>query len=236
MKCCLVCGSTDMAKSHLMPRALIHDIRAEAKHAIVVTRDRGSARQSQSGEWRDDILCKAHEAALSTADDYGIRFCRRIVPSAPVIDDIARRVVNKHPDRLIRFVHAVVWRYSAANRQAGRPLRLGPYFDRIQAHLFANGPALEGFVTEPNIALEGRLIRLATDPAHGWLDGRRFMAFYVGGLQFALKVDNRPMPTTTRHSLLASSDLYIAHMPASEMLDDPGLLAVARAGITGQPD
>ena len=55
---CLVCGSFDMAKAHLFPRAIMHEIRGEDTRIYAADAIREKWDIHQSGEWDSEILCK----------------------------------------------------------------------------------------------------------------------------------------------------------------------------------
>lgn len=82
------------------------------------------------------MLCAEHEGALNEIDKYGIKFCREWVwqcalwRNGPVLE-----VRNPHPQRLVTFACACVWR-SAARGGISPRFALGPYADRLARRIF----------------------------------------------------------------------------------------------------
>lgn len=192
LKSCRVCGSPATVKSHLFPAALAHDIRRDEKYVIAVT-PKGRERFLQSGEWSDGIVCRAHEDAFQTADDHAVTFCRAFEASATVMHPgLAVQVPNDRPDLLVRFAHAVVWRFAAAHTRLRRPL--GPYMQIIEDVLFQNRDPLELVIVEPGHVLRKERTILGLSPTCVRIGPLRVVRFDIGGLAFILKTDQRPFP------------------------------------------
>jgi hypothetical protein len=172
----------------------------------------------QSGVWDDRILCAEHEAALNEVDKYGIKFCQEWVwqcalwRNGPVLE-----VRNPHPERLVSFACASVWR--AAARGGVSPQRkLGPYADRLARRIFEddlgfNPPLLISRLGMLNANGEG--MNMAVIPTRWNIRGLHFWRFSVCGLVFDLQLDARPTP------LLPGMDVPMNHRTTALILLEP---------------
>lgn len=193
---CAVCGSTPTVKSHIIPRALAHDLRGDGKHLVSGEIDRPGIRYLQSGRWDGYILCGVHEGRLTRYDDYGVEFIRnfRNLPSVFKRGDHFA-LTNSSPADLQRFLLAVIWRKNLSNQARGQPCGLGPYAQAISNTLFAGeeieSPAL---TFQSVIAIDGERTPIATEPYKVKLAG--FNAWYCGfgWLDAVVKLDKRNWP------------------------------------------
>jgi len=192
---CLVCGEPDTIKAHVLPRALIHEIRGGAKHALGGWRDRNGADYMQSGLWDRDILCITHEGLLQEVDTYAVEFCRAFDEKAePVVGAPGFTVNNPRPDLLTRFAMSVVWRFAVSRRGRALGARLGPYEGRLRALVFDRHSS----DAEPDIVvmrrehqLDGRTIPFALQPHWAKVNGVTYWQFHIATLDFRLKLDAR---------------------------------------------
>lgn len=233
-KACHVCGNTDTVRAHLFPRALQHDIRKEAKHVLRIGAGDARPRALQSGDWRDDILCAQHEAALGEADKYGVEFCRSIDRESMIhTEGKAIAVPNPSPSLLIRFVHAVIWRHAAALDARGKGHWLGPYHRRIQEVVFGGRAPLDGYASHPGHMSNGHPVLLGLNPCPLRMGNLRLVRFDIGGLSFHLKTDNRSFGSEFRFAALERDPLVIVTMPPVDIGENPHILAVADTALRG---
>jgi hypothetical protein len=195
MKKCRVCESPSTVKSHLLPRALAHDIRANQPNLHVYTINRPGFKPSQAGIYDDGILCEQHEGVIQIYDKYGVEFCRNFESNRQMLDiDIFQVEVDS--DLLVRFVVSVLWRYSVSTRPETNMVHLGPYERCMGDIVFAGAnccpePALFMWA---NKSTNLDVTKLCIPPAVGRFLDVRHLSFVVGGLTFVLKVDRRPVP------------------------------------------
>jgi hypothetical protein len=217
-------------RAHLFPRALQHDIRRGAKHLVRVGFDDPRPRPSQSGDWRDDILCAEHEAALGEADRYGIEFARSYGERGTLFaSGKAVLVANERPDLLRRFIHAVVWRHTAALIAGGGVHWLGPYHDRIGEVLFKGRYPLEGYIIDPSYHSQGQPTQVGLNPCPALMGNLRLTRFDIGGLGFHLKTDARPFPQFMARTALHHDPLLVVTFEPTEISADPHFRAIAAA-------
>lgn len=140
---CRICGSANTVTSHILPRAIAHQMRRGGPNLTGGSRFYSGRKITQSGETTKVILCEKHEAATARPDKYGVEFLRRAEAlwlsrgrSSGILE-----VQNRTPLMLRTFALACIWREVAAQQAEGRDLTLGRYGEAVQAHLFANKPA-----------------------------------------------------------------------------------------------
>lgn len=193
---CLVCGSSETVRSHILPRALMHDIRADGTHAAAGWLDRDGTMFTQSGIWDGDILCALHEGALNDADTYAVKFCR-------TFDDVAQptpqangfMVANPRPELLPRFAIAVIWRYCVSRFGRRQSQKLGSWETILRSLLFDSHPTAtmpDLMIIRQQAQIDGRTIPFATQPHSARHQGITYWQFQVAGLQFRMKLDRRP--------------------------------------------
>ena len=194
---CLICGSTETVKSHLFPRALMLDVRADSKNVIEGSRHWDGVRFRQNGQWDDTILCKTHEDVCGRGDDYVIDLLRSIPErELPPSEGGGVLLPNPHPDLLVHFVYSTVWRFAAARPNTELKRSLGPYFDRIQHIIFEDAPPnLDVVFWKREFQLPGGgTARIAIPPHRQMLADRNVWLFVLSGFSFWVKTDNRPFP------------------------------------------
>lgn len=177
----------------------MHDMRNGAKALYSGSRHRDGYRAGQSGPWDDRFLCEAHEAAFAVADDYAIRLSRR-VEAGDVRQHRTRKAVivdNPHPDRLLLFAYATVWRHVMAPSCPELHGKLGPHEQGMRQALFESGPLkFDLIVVLSNIsAAGGKPIKMGLAPYQQQLGSWKVWHFICGGLEYYLKVSNQGFPS-----------------------------------------
>ena len=226
---CLVCGTQKPVKSHLIPRALVHDIKGEHTSVFEGSAHRTGYKMSQSGPLDDSILCGVHERSLSESDRYGVDFCRSF-------DDVAVKgyqgrgfdVPNRKPGLLYQFVCSTVWRTAVSNKTLPADVGLGHYEPILQADSFANsreGPELSFLVWRSQLTSSNHAVsNLIAVPHKIRIDGVRFFRFLVSGLTFDLKVDRRPdFPALDLFKANGKDPIIVVCSPPLELALHPGL-------------
>lgn len=207
---CIVCGDANTVKSHIFPRALMHDIRGDGKHVVEASTHQQGPKFHQSGLWDDHILCRKHEQALGPLDDYGVRFCRTAMAKArpmPAINGYYAH--NPKPELLRRFAVSVVWRFAVSRH--GRSVELGPYEKRAENWTFeADQPDLPLiWVSLSRLKLGDRpILDFAIAPTAEKLGAIRAYSFVLGELRFHVQFDRRATPPLLT-ALASTSDRAI---------------------------
>lgn len=215
---CRVCGAIKTVKSHVIPRALMADLRGDDSYIHEIAQDRKGTRFLQSGPIDDSILCASHEHATQAADRYGIEFCRRVIAEVPQ-DGVRAQVPNPDPGLLVRFACLNIWRHCISKYGPGIGA-LGPFGRQLEAAIFCNAGELPLLLlarnhlrinheTESTIAIAPFPVRLGEI---------RFWLFSFSGVQFYLKLDKRRSPGNSEE--LAANDAD----PATILQLDPMLV------------
>lgn len=192
---CIVCGGGPTVKAHLLPRALVLEIRADSPHVVEGSRFRDGYTPRQNGPWDDELLCLAHEKASGRGDKYAIELIRNFARDSTPGEGGSHLMPNPKPELLSHFVHATVWKTVVSNhgRQAG--VSLGPYEPLIRSIVFDGNDAHLPFMVSRNVfRLAGEDLRVGVLPHPQKLADRRTWLFAIGGLQFFLKTDQRAFP------------------------------------------
>lgn len=222
---CVVCGDPHTVRSHIVPRAIFHDMKRPGQQFVFSRRDDVGYEYLQSGKWDSGILCDQHETVLGAVDKYGVEFCRqaqKLIRSGRGSFTLA----NPEPRLLVEFASACVWRM-AASRNAGKPDRsLGPYAEKIQKSLFAGiqfWPLLlvarHGYRSHV-----GEELNIGALPYRYDEFGIRFWRFIVSGLTFDLKLDNRSTPAAMRTlDVSHATEIFIANELPQSPLASRGL-------------
>ena len=196
---CLVCGAPKTVRSHLLPKALIKEIREDAKHVVSDSRHRKGVRLSQGGSFDRHLLCAEHENATADLDRYGTEFLRRSETVFETLKpDRTFEVINPQPDTLRNFALSVVWgEVDCANGALSR-LSLGPYEDRVRSAVFDRAelqwPLL---VSRTQFSVEKRgAVKFALHPFRVRFSGLSAWSFTAVGHAFWLISDRRGLPAT----------------------------------------
>jgi hypothetical protein len=225
---CVICGDPITVKSHILPRALFHDMKRGVP-IIGPRRDGGGYQTLQSGGWDDQILCERHEAALGLFDTAGVTFCRDHAKAVGLTPNAAfRDIPIKSAETLISFACACVWRRATSEHMRSGTELLGPYDGRLRRRLFEGDSSWE-----PELAItrhqirdaHGAAMNLVIVPTPWRIAERHFWRFSIHELIFDLKFDQRPTP--------ASADLFPVNgqtvatvwvEPPTSVMDIPGLV------------
>lgn len=224
---CAICGEGPTVKSHLFPRSLVRRIRGTEKFVYEGNRAKAGKRLSQSGLWDSNILCRRHEAALSSADDYAARFCRRFDRSAVrSASGNSYSHQNPRPELLLRFIAATVWRHVVSKHGKAHDLDLGPHKATIEKYLFESEPLpFEAIVGRSNLVdLAGKRIEFGLAPYKRNLLDWEVWHFTIGGFDFYLKTDSRPFPNEWKFLLANDNDPIITPLIDPILVHDVPML------------
>ena len=191
---CRICGATPTVRSHIIPSALMGDLRGESPYLHEVTDSMKGTKFLQSGPIDNSILCLRHEQQTQSADKYGIEFCRRVFDQVSQ-NGVRAQVSNPDPNLLVRFACLTVWRFCISKHGRGNGA-LGPYGELLRTAIFdSSGELPMMFLARNHLRLDHQnesTVAIAPFPIR--LVGIRFWLFCVSGVQFYLKLDKRPLP------------------------------------------
>jgi hypothetical protein len=202
---CAVCGHPKTVNSHVIPRALAREIRADCKDLTILSSGVKKPKFSQSGLVDRALLCSAHEAITGELDRYGVDFIRRVRKERNLHRD-RFQIDNPEPGKLLRFATSIVWRaVVSAHGNANRD-DLGPLEKGLERNVF-EGVALNAqlFVSSVSIQHDERELLTAMMPVRSRQAGAWAWVFTLNGCFFALFLGspNFAFPTSeTRADLL----------------------------------
>jgi hypothetical protein len=191
----MICGEPKTVKSHILPRALMSDLRGpDDGYLHEIAQSRKGTKFLQSGPFYKGILCLDHERMTQAADKYAIEFCRRVFATVPQGGQRAM-VPNPNPGLLVRFACQTVWRMAVSEFGRGEE-SLGRYAEQLRDVVFSGSDALPLlFLARNHLTVGGRAeATLAIAPFPVRLGDVRCWLFSVSGVQFYLKLDRRSLP------------------------------------------
>lgn len=229
---CMICGSTLMARSHLFPRALMREIRRDAKHLLAIPS--GAGRRPgylQSGEVSARILCHRHEKATQRFDDAAIRFVRGFSKRArSAHESRAWFVGNPKADDLTRFIHATVWRHWAhwIASDTGPEADLSA-FPTIQGVAFDGQRPFATMIMQTERLHRGGPAHIAFVPGHTEIEGMPLIRFEVGGFAFFLRLGHYDLPEPwNAFSAVRQPDMFVLKLGQGELSRDPTVMSFVR--------
>lgn len=223
---CSVCGSPNTVRSHIIPRALIHDSKDGHQAVIYGERGRPGYKFQQSGKYDHDILCELHERITGDLDKYAVDFIRAInLGGQSVRDDPAIDIPNPDRRRLVRFALSVIWREVFSANGVARAFSLGGWSSAMREAIFADADiqvpiivSYQRFTDENN-----NRVPIGIHPFRVRMLDRNFWQFAAVGCAFWTCVDSRGLPEKFDGVRADLND------PARVIVGDP--LALSEVGI-----
>lgn len=228
---CKICGNEKTIRCHLMPRALMHDLRGVDPHLIAGGMHKFGVEKSQSGTWDDNLLCETHERLLQESDRYGIQWIRRFAAKQEtfVKDDIFL-VPNERPELLLKFVCSIVWRHAMSRHCSDFDMDLGPWEIQLRNLIFAKSNYNPLFVIAAKrwLIMSEKIGDVAFLPYRNPCFGKRGWEFEIGGLVWILILDNRKSSKSFKIvSANGCNPVGVINTPDSELVDRPGVIDIA---------
>lgn len=220
-----------MARSHLFPKRLMHDIRREAKHLIGI---RGGGRRIgllQSGETSQKILCHKHEGATQRFDDAAIRLMRSFTAKRKTAyEGLGWLIPNSKPRDLGLFVHASIWRHWASWYAD----ETGPLFPRdlipaLQRIVFDDAVQFPTIMLHAGRTHDGGEALFALAPTVSELEGIPVTRFEIGGFVFLMFHDHRELVEPWNEFQTNHDPLVILQLEHGELRSDPNIMRFVRA-------
>jgi hypothetical protein len=228
---CKICGNEKTIRCHLMPRALMHDLRGAHPNMVMGGMHRPGIEISQSGTWDDDLLCETHEQLLQKSDQYGVDWIRRFSAQREAFaqDDIFL-VPNERPDLFLKFVCSVVWRHAMSGRSSDFNMDLGPWEVQLRDLIFAESNYNPVFVIAAKrwLMMSEYVGHVAFPPHRNFGFGKRGWEFEIGGLVWILILDSRK--NSRQLKIVSANDcnpVRVINNPDSELVDRPGVIDIA---------
>jgi hypothetical protein len=214
---CLICGAAETIKAHLTPKTFAVEVQAGTAHAVVSDSDK--YRDTQSGIWDRDILCRDCDNEIGKLEGDAKQSLAALRADAAGKPLGVHRLAGVAGDDIICFLAALLWKYGSTKPANGR-IELGPYKQVLEDIAFRGAP-----IPSSVNAVGFRLLREQDDdgvfayrtPKPDKKDGVNVMRLMVGGVVFFVKLDRRtPSGATFREGGMAGqTDLPYWLAPAS---------------------
>lgn len=219
-----------MARSHLFPAKLMHEIRDGGKYVIGIQGSSKRVGYLQSGEVSRKILCLKHEHETQAFDDAAIRFMRSFkFHKKPVYEAEAWEVQNRKPRELNLFVHSTIWRHWANWHSE----ETGPDFPEdlmaeLQDIVFAGAEPFPAIVMHAGRTHDGAEARFALSPSEARLGGVNVTRFDVGGFAFLMFQEHGNLASPWSEFQTTRNPVIVGQLNHGELRDDPNIMRYLR--------
>lgn len=190
---CKNCGSYELIKAHLIPRAFCVEIQTGKSHAAAATQN-GGFEVKQSGVWDREILCGDCDGKLGVFEQYAHRVAQDIRQHGSGVSWKANLLVGTENLRILRFCAGILYKYSLTTRANGR-IELGRYKDVLREFIFnldSNVPSeLDVIVMRPLRYSDDRDVFAYRAPVMDYQSGVNLYRMMMGGLIFFVHLDKR---------------------------------------------
>jgi hypothetical protein len=197
MGTCVNCGGSPTIRAHLFPKAFCRRIgvdlngRPEDFAHIYAGSDR--FRPVKTGLFDEQILCADCDQILGRLDGEAFSWTERtksevIYPYRGKLPTVCR--VEGNPQRLLLFALSVLWRFAISVRPEVRPLKVGPYAERLRAILFDDAPVtikVDCLVVSVKTDIKGaeNMYRTPRPIRNDYLNG---FYFYLRGFEYLIRL------------------------------------------------
>jgi hypothetical protein len=206
---CVICGSSRLVKSHLLPAAFGRDVKAYGPNMWIGSAQRPGRRLSQSGVF-DRFLCDVHERALHQADDYAVDFVRGFALTPKEIETKRFRRDATDNETLVRFACSVLWRFHHASVVEAKHVDLGEWESNMRdvslGGSVAQAPDVLMFASHQSVMPAAALV---LTPARGTHWGEKTLQFILNGLVFTTKLGHGAWPQVIAQAVLNQTPNWI---------------------------
>lgn len=198
---CVICGDFKTVQSHLLPRALYRWIADGEQHGYEGNVWAKGIKYQAKGAFDPDLLCNTHEGMLCEADTYGIAFIKSFEAAGRETNGGQLWTVpNPHPDRLVKFIAACVWRRVAS--RVGLPdgaptLSLGSAESKVRGLLFENDRTFDPpiLIRRVRLTSQGEPVdKIMFEPVPSKDFGHNAWVFYCVGVELHIKMNPYSIP------------------------------------------
>lgn len=192
---CNNCGSDNLIKAHLIPRAFCVEVQTGKSHASSVTEE-GSFKVTQSGMWDRNILCGECDGKLGTYEQYAHRIAQEIRQTGSDASWKTKLVVDTDNVKVLRFCAGILYKYSLTTKANGQ-INLGRYQDVLRSFIFDQNndvpTEIDAFVVRPLKYADDRGLFAYRAPTMDRKYGINLYRMMMGGLIFFVQLDKRPI-------------------------------------------
>lgn len=148
---CRNCGSHELIKAHLIPRAFAVEVKV-GKSIAAGVKSSEAFTHSQSGIWDDQILCGRCDGVLGRYENYTLGLTKRI-RACPDTSPWQQHVLSGvDSEYVLKFCAGILYKFSLTTPPKGR-IGLGRYQDVLRRFLFEPGvecpPEIDALIIRP---------------------------------------------------------------------------------------
>lgn len=192
---CKNCGSSDLIKAHLIPRAFCFEVQNGKSHAVA-NAGRDAFKIIQSGLWDKGILCSGCDGKLGAYEQYVHKIGQEIRRSGSDTAWKTKIVLGVDNVKVLRFCAGILYKYSLTSKINGQ-ITLGMYQEVLRSFIFdqrSDVPAeLDAFVVRPLRYIDDREVFAYRAPLSDRKHGVNIYRMMMGGLIFFVRLDKRPI-------------------------------------------
>jgi len=209
-KTCVICGSPELVRSHLLPAAFGRDVKGGGQNFWIGRAGRSGKTISQSGIF-ERFLCQTHENAIHEYEEYAIEFVRDFRLTDAEVRAEAFYRDNTDNEALIRFVCSVLWRFHHSERKDAEGVELGEWEPNLRDVTFGGSvnqaPDVSIFAFHQTIIPNDAFL-LAPTSAAKW--NLSTVQFSVNGLVFTTKLTHEDWPPAIQRTVLNQTPDWIS--------------------------
>jgi hypothetical protein len=208
-KTCVICGSPELVRSHLLPAAFGRDVKGGGQNFWIGRAGRIGKTISQSGIF-ERFLCQTHENAIHEYEEYAIEFVRGFKLTDGEVHAQVFHRDNTDNEALIRFVCSVLWRFHHSERKETEDVDLGEWEPNLRDVTFGGSvnqaPDVSIFAIHQTIMPKDAFL-LAPTPGAKW--NLRTLQFSANGLVFTTKLAHEDWPQPIQRTVLNQTPDWI---------------------------
>lgn len=220
------CTSRTLIKAHIMPAGFARAMHGEGGHNLGLSIKGAGRAQYQLGAFDKSILCDRCDKKLGLLDEFALALCMQY-PGAP-----KPGVISKVPDvacrKLVAFATSVVWRASISTLETFAEIDLGALSSRARDIAF--GDTITAFPVIANRLVSNRydVREFYVQPIRRRLAGLNAYTFHLGGFQWFVVADSRPVTGKLKHLVINNADELVSlAVPLENTTEFQGMLAIA---------
>ncbi|BAU63991.1 hypothetical protein STA3757_13600 [Stanieria sp. NIES-3757] len=206
---CLFCGKNKkLIKAHIIPKKFYQNIKIGKKAARIYTQKKKS-KQSQSGIYDSNILCKECDNEIfGVWDKYAQKlliqdFANNKYQSNSVLDVNYIQIDHFDYQKLKLFFMSVLWRASITQDSFFQHVHLNGWETQLKNMLLTKNPGTEDQFSTIIILYEGLEANCMPSPRRcKTIDGINCYKFRLDKYCFLIKVDQRRFPSSLKSAIL----------------------------------
>lgn len=220
------CSSEALIKAHIMPAGFARGMHRPGGYNVGLSNDGAHRARYQLGKFDKTILCGDCDRILGKLDDFALFFSRSVLP--PTAIGQVGSIPEVDCDKLVAFATSVIWRASLSTDPSFAEISLGPLSDRARDISF--GAAAQAFPVIVNrlASPDYDVSAFYVEPIRRKLGDNNTYTFHIGGFQWFVLADSRPVPLRLRQLVInGSSELRSLGVPLERTTEFLGMRQIA---------